>query len=152
MKKQLRNLGTLILIGFFMACMGGSDAPKAVAEKFLKASVKMNFDEAKKYATEETGKLLDMMKQMSAMMPDSLKNKETKITMGEEKIDGDNAVVAYKEEGKEMEQKLSLKKSEGKWLVSISKEGMGGANETSPAAETDTASTQPADTSSVEKK
>lgn len=128
MKNNFKKLGTLLIIGFLAAC-AGSDTPKSVAEKFLKATGEYNFAEAKKYCTEETGKMMDMMESMMKMAPDSAKKDHPKFVVGEEKIDGDNASVSYKEESKEGEQVVTLKKVNDKWLVSISKEGMmGGAN------------------------
>ena len=156
MKNKFQNLGTFLIVGFLVAC-AGSDTPKSVVEKFLKATGEYNFAEAKKYCTEETGKMMDMMESMMKMAPDSAKKEHPKFTLGEEKMDGDNATVGYKEEGKEGDQNLTLKKVSGKWLVSISKEGMmgGGANGAGAQAEpamADSSAAMPAATDTAAKK
>src|SRR5437867_4097320 len=143
-------------MGLLAAC-AGSDTPKSVADKFLKATADYNFAEAKKYCTDETGKMMDMMESMMKMAPDSAKKEHPKFTLGEEKMDGDNATVMYKEEGKDGDQALTLKKANGKWLVSISKEGMmggnnGGAEMKEAPAATDSAAAIPAATDTAAKK
>ncbi len=126
MKKNLVKFTTLLVVSFMIACSGGS-GPKSVAENFLKATQAEKFDDAKKYCTDETGKLLDMMSSFAKMGDKDKKEKkeEKKFTMGEEKIDGDNASVTYKMEGKDaVEQTIKMKKVEGKWKVAISKDDM----------------------------
>ncbi len=126
MKKNLFKIATFIAVSILIACAGG-EGPKNVAEKFLKETQAENFDGAKKYCTEETGKLLDMMASFAKMGDKDKKEKkdEKKFTMVDEKIDGDNATVTYKIEGKETgEQSLKMKKVNGKWLVSVSKDDM----------------------------
>lgn len=122
MKKNLLKFGTLLIVSLMIACSGG-EGPKAVAEKFLKESGAQNFDAAKKYCTEDTKKLLDMMAGF-AKMGDKKDKKEPKFTMGEEKIDGDKATVTYKEDGKDGDQSVKLVKKDGNWLVDISKDDM----------------------------
>jgi hypothetical protein len=103
---------------FLASCNWNS--PKRTAEKFLIASDKMNYDEAKKFSTDETDKLLDMMAGLSKMAPEHKGEKHT-FTIIDEKIEGDAASVTYKESGKEEEQLIHLKKVNGDWLVDISK-------------------------------
>ncbi|MCX6292326.1 MAG: DUF4878 domain-containing protein [Bacteroidetes bacterium] len=125
--KNLMKAATVVLVAFMMACSGGGDTPKAVAENFLKSYSKLDFDGAKKYGTEETGKLLDMMSSLTKMMPDSAK-KEVKTEITAEKVDGDKATVTYKEAGKDGDQTLNLVKVDGKWKVAMSKDGMNGGS------------------------
>lgn len=103
---------------FITSCNWNS--PKKTAEKFLVASDKMNYEEAKKFSTDETDKLLDMMAGLSKMAPEHKGEKHT-FTIIDEKIDGDAASVTYKESGKDEEQLIHLKKVDGDWLVDISK-------------------------------
>ncbi len=135
MKKSIFSLMLLGVIAFFTACNSGS-SPKSVAEKFLTATGQMKFEEAKKYCTPETGKLLDMMSGFASMAPDSVKNKKPDFTMTGEKIDGDAATVTYKEKGHDKESSIKLKKVDGKWLVAMGKEDMKGKDDKSdkPAA------------------
>lgn len=124
MKNGLLKAGAAMMIVFLVACSGG-DTPKSVAGNFLKSMNKMDFDGAKKYGTDETGKFLDMMSGLAKMMPDSSK-KEVKTEITSEKIDGDKATVTYKEEGKDGDQTLNLAKVDGKWKVVMSKDNMSG--------------------------
>ena len=124
MKKFLAlNLLTAIL---FVACGGGSSSPSDVATKFLNHTNKMEFKEAKKYATKGTGEILDLIAGMAGMMGDQQGPKSFTIT--NETIDGDKATVTYRSEGKEEDETLNLVKEDGKWLVNMSKEDMAKEN------------------------
>jgi hypothetical protein len=133
-------LFSVILI--FTACSGG-DSPKAVAEKYLNAIGSYDFDAAKKYGTEDTGKLLDMMSGFAKMVPDSTKD-DIRFTILDERIDGEKAVVIYKEEGEDAEVSLSLLRVDGKWKVNMTKESINEAESGNAmeigATQTDTSS------------
>lgn len=103
------------------ACGGGASTPSDVASKFLGHTNKMEFKEAKKYATKATGEVLDMIGGMAAMMP---KEDPKSFKIVSEKIDGDKATVTYRTDGKEEDETLNLVKEDGKWLVNMSKEDM----------------------------
>ncbi len=121
--KQFSIKSLCILSMFFMISCGGGDSPKAVAEMYLKAVGAYDFEAAKKYGTEDTGKLLDMMSGFSKMVPDSTKS-EKSFSIIDEKIDGEMAVVTYKEEGQDIEVPLSLMRVDGKWKVNMTKESI----------------------------
>src|SRR5262245_2831317 len=121
MKSRLRFF-FLFVFSLLISCMG-SDKPKSVAEQFLQVMNKFDFETAKKYGTEDTGKLLDMMSGFSKMMSDSAR-KEEKYEMLNESIDGDRATVSYRVEGREETEKLDLVKVNGKWKVAMSKDSM----------------------------
>ena len=125
MKKVFLSAGIAIMVAFLFACSGGN-TPKGVAENFLKAYSKLDFEGAKKYGTEETGKMLDMFSSLTKMMPDSAKKKDVKTEVTSEKIDGDKAVVTYTEDGKPGDQTLNLAKVDGQWKVVMSKDNMNG--------------------------
>jgi|GEM_PF-1107682 len=142
MKTTLKQIALAALVALIVAC-GGGDTPKSVAENFLKALNKMDYEAAKKYGSEDTGKLLDMMSGFAKMMPDSAK-KERSFEIKDEKIEGDKATVTYTESGEEGIQSLNLVKVEGKWKVSMSKDSMNGEGSgsmDSGATTTDTSST-----------
>lgn len=122
MKRLPAKLKALIVILFLFSCSGG-DSPKAVAENYLKAIGSYDFEGAKKYGTEDTGKLLDIMIGFAKMVPDSTKN-EINFTILDEKIEGDKAVVIYKEEGQQGEVPLNLMRVDGKWKVNMTKESI----------------------------
>jgi len=117
----------LFVFAFLFSC-ADRDSPKAVAEKFLKAVNSHDYDAARKYGTEETEKFLDMYSGFSKMMPDTA-SKDLKFEITRQNIDGDNAVIYYKEEGKEGEQQLPMIKMDGKWKVILSKESINTADE-----------------------
>jgi len=102
------------------ACGGGaSDTPTQVAEKYLTHLKKMEFDDAKKYGTEKTGAMLDLMSGMASMMP---KNENTGFKILSEVIEGEKATVTYRGDGAEADEVVTLIKQDGKWLVDMAKE------------------------------
>ena len=129
MKKTIKIVAASVFAAILLltSCGGGASAPKDVTVKFLEATTKADFKEANKYASEETIKMLDMIKAFASMKPDSVKNKKVEIEVIEEKIDGDNATVRYKQNGKE--NAIKLVKIDGNWKVNISKADMGGGSE-----------------------
>lgn len=122
MKINIIKVFLFLLIVFIVACKG-NDSPKSVAEKFLKAMSSQDYETAKKYGTEETEKLLDMLSGFSKMSPDSSSN-NLKFEITREKLSGENATIYYKEEGREGELQLPMVKMEGKWKVLLSKESI----------------------------
>ncbi|HOZ50625.1 MAG TPA: DUF4878 domain-containing protein [Chitinophagaceae bacterium] len=143
MKKLLLSLVALTIISFSIVSCGSKSDPKAVAENFLNALSKMDYEGAKKYGTPETGKMLDMLSSFSSMMPDSVKNKakDVKVEIKNVKEDGDKCDVTYKNSEKEEDQTLNLVKKDGKWLVNMTKDETMGAGEDTeaPLAPTDEA-------------
>ena len=148
MKALTKKTISFVLFLFFIAC--SNSGPKPVAENFLTALSKLDFEKAKTYGTEDTGKLLDMMNGFAKMIPDSSKHKESKFEITGEKIDGEKASVMYKEEGKEGEQSIPLVKVDGKWKVAMSKDNMN-ATQSGTSEETDSTENEnpaPSDTTS----
>jgi hypothetical protein len=122
------NIIFFCCIGLIAFACKSSDNPRAVAEKFLKAMTTQDFETAKKYGTEETEKLLDMMSGFTKMSPDSAA-REMKFEITREKVSGDNAIIYYREEGREGELQLPMVKLEGKWKVLLSKESINSSDE-----------------------
>lgn len=123
------RISALFLVIFFFTYCGVSNNPKDVAEHFINASLKMDFKEAKKYATPETAKMLDFVQNIAGKTSrDSSLLKDLKIEMGEEKIDGNHATVKYRKQGSKDESRrsfdqrdeysITLEKINGEWLVS----------------------------------
>jgi hypothetical protein len=130
-----------VVFSAIMLSCGSGDSPKAVAENFLKAMNKMDYETAKKYGSEDTGRLLDMMSGFARMMPDSAR-KERSFEMKDEKIEGDRATVTYTQSDSNEEQSLSLIKVDGKWKVAMTKDSMNEGEDESldtGATSTDTA-------------
>jgi hypothetical protein len=105
----------------FISCAGGSN-PESSAEKFLNAFNDRNFDEARKYSTEETGKLIDLMENLTRMAPSDEKPPAGKIEIISHVTEGETATVLFRENDTREEQELKLKKVDGKWLVHVTKE------------------------------
>ena len=122
--KQSKLLKTIFLfLGVVIISCTSEDTPRSIGEKFLKAMSVEDFETAKKYVTQETEKLLDMMSGFTKMSVDSVK-KEMKFEITRETINGDNAVIHYKEEGRTGEMELPMIKIDGKWKVLLSKESI----------------------------
>jgi hypothetical protein len=151
MKKVLLSLtAVLVLAVSFVSC--NSNSPKTSADKFMTGLLHYDYDAAKSVSTEETKKMIDLMAQFSAMMPDSVKQaaKKVKVNIKDSKEEGDKAVVTYTTSDDPAEKKLNLVKQDGKWLVQYSKmdEGNGAAEPSLPAEEitpVDTTTAPPAD-------
>jgi len=114
-------LGLLLML-ITPAC--SPENPKSVANNFLAAAAEMNYQEAKKYATPSTGKLLDMLAGAEAYTPDSVKKKMmSNYTIVDEYSRTDStSIVLYHLKNSDTDQILNLVKRNGKWLVNISKE------------------------------
>jgi hypothetical protein len=123
MKKTIISAFAIAMTWMITSCSSG-DAPKTVATKFLTATAEQNYDEAKKYATEETGQVLDMVSGMAKAMGEGTAKEKESFEVISEKIDGETATVTYKKKGEEAEQTLKLKQVSGEWKVSMGKEDM----------------------------
>ena len=123
MAKNFTNFFLIVAILMMTSC-SSSDSPRSVAEKFLNAMGTQDFETAKKYGTEETEKLLDMMSGFSKMSADTVAAKEMKFEISHEDVSGDNAIIYYREENREGELQLPLVKIDGKWKVLLSKESI----------------------------
>lgn len=110
----------IITIG---ACNIGN-TPSKSASVFLNAFNEKNYEEARNYATPETIKLIDLMENLSKMSTSIDSVKHSKIEVVDEKIDGETAVVTFREEGSSESETVNLKKLDGKWLVHITKTDM----------------------------
>lgn len=135
--KKFFNLSLILLIVIALGACKGGDKPEKVAKEFLTALNKLDYEKAKTLGTEETGKMIDMIKMFSgnsdeAKLAENKKKAENvKIEILNTEMQGDTAAVCqYKVSGIEgqepKEEKIDLIKKEGKWLINWKKEGMGG--------------------------
>lgn len=130
MKKVFFSLVAVFALAISLVSCN-SNSPKAAAEKFVNGLTHMDYEAAKSVSTEDTKKMLEMMQQLTAMMPDSVKEnaKKEKVTMGKEEVNGDKATVTYTVSSDPAEKKVNLVKQNGKWLVQWSKnDASGGAD------------------------
>jgi len=106
------------------SCGSGSD-PKSVAQDFMEALAKQDFEKAKELGTDSTKGFISMIEGLIQMMPEEKKKEGlgdiSGLKWGETKIDGDKAVVYYTDpEGKQ--DKIELKKVDGEWKVDMKKD------------------------------
>jgi len=122
MKKVLLSLAAVLVFAISMVSCN-SNSPKASADKFLTGLLHYDYEAAKSVSTEETKKMIDLMAQFSAMMPDSVKQASKKIAVNikDVKEEGDKATVTYTTSDDTQEKKLNLVKQDNKWLVQYSK-------------------------------
>lgn len=101
----------LITIALMVSCSSG---PKKAAQNFSENLAKGKIEEAKKYATESTGALLDFASKMGSSKVDP----DFKFTFVKDSIVDNRAWVTFK--GKEdREQTLELVKIDGDWKVNM---------------------------------
>ena len=131
MKKLLLSMAAAgFMLIALVGCKGGSNDPKAVAQSFMDAITKKDFDGAAKFATEDSKSALEMLKSVMKMgeafggkgddMDFAKAWKGKKVTYSDAKIEGDNATVSLMVDGKE-EMPISLKKGKDGWKVAFDK-------------------------------
>ncbi len=118
---KIKKLTFIIGITFLLISCGKNDSPSSITDKFLSALTKQEFEIAKTYGTDDTDRLLDMMigyKKMGAepFLQDAV------FDIIDEKINGDEAKVRVKVEGRNKELVFNLEKEDGKWKVAMNKE------------------------------
>jgi hypothetical protein len=121
MKRQL-VLAAVFFIAVFTGCKSGG--PDAVAEKYLNAMMRMDFETAKNVSTDETKRIIGTVEQVSAnSVPDSIKQtkKTVKIKIVSTEIKGDEATVTYTTSESAAQMKVFLVKQKERWLVEASK-------------------------------
>ena len=117
----------VILATLFFSCSSETDTPKNVASQFLQAMENRNYEEAMTYSTKSTQKLLTQLKRLEELTGENDAVKPNKVTIVSEEIQGDKAIVYFKEEGNELQQRISLKriadeKNNKVWKVDLLKE------------------------------
>ena len=122
---------TLLFSLFLIVVSCSSNSPKSVAVNFFEAISEGDFETAKKYGDTATNSLFDLVLAFGAdkMKEEIEKNKDkVKFEVTDEEIDGDEAKVTVKstelESGKEETSIVQLKKIDGEWKVSMSKESL----------------------------
>lgn len=104
------------------------NTPSYVALQFLQAINNNDFTKAKKYCTENTKKIMEVMESMAKMIPKEQLNKgkvKENIIVLREEIAGNTALIIYKTSKSDKEEQLKMKKVDGKWLVSMDKSDLG---------------------------
>ncbi|NDV93793.1 DUF4878 domain-containing protein [Dysgonomonas sp. 521] len=104
----------LITVALMCSCSSG---PKGAAQSFSENLAKGKVDEAKKYATESTGKMLDFASSMGG--GGSKVNPDFKFIFVKDSISDNRAWVTFKGAEDEKEQTLELVKIDGDWKVNV---------------------------------
>ena len=115
----------LILFLFLASCQlfrSKTNTPEYVSKVFLEHIQRLEFEEAKEYATEETKMMLTFFSNITDLVPDSSRNVATEpdVEIHECIIQGETAQCSYIANGKN--QTIDLIKEDGKWLVDMKKE------------------------------
>jgi hypothetical protein len=165
MKKSVQLFALLLVSSVVLFSCSNSQKPEDVATQFTKAMKEQNWEEAKKLSDEETKGLIELMASFSKMGDSASKSNDVKKASAEElifvksEVTDSSAVVYFKDKATSKEEKIPMRKVNGKWLVAIkkegmNKEGMGGDNSASGTMDTtgmqntaDTSLLQGADTS-----
>ncbi len=105
-----KNLLLILALGLLFSC--SSSGPKKTAQAFVDNLAQGKVEEAKKYATEATGQLLDMANAMGGIevKPDF------EFTFLRDSVADNSAWVYFVDEEGE-EDVIELIKVDGKWLV-----------------------------------
>ena len=101
---------------FSMLLVSCTDSPSRVAKKFSQAVATGQVEEAKKYCTESTGKMLDV----SAAWGGLQENPNYKMNILRDSIVDNLAYGFYTENDSNKEQVMKLNKINGEWKVSMS--------------------------------
>lgn len=126
MKKIILSVAAFTLTILTLPGCKSSD-PKETAIKFLSAIQTMNYDEAKKYATDDSKSMLDALSSFQKMMPASAreKYKNEKFEIKQVQEQGDEATVTYNSaDSSGPDKTLKMKKVNGQWKVAFTKEAM----------------------------
>ena len=110
--KRCLNLVLLVALLGLTAC---TQSPMSVVEDFATALAKGKVEEAKKYCTESTAKMIDMSSSMGVIDI----NPNYKINCLRDSIVDNTAYVFYTENDATRERMMTLYKIDGEWKVNM---------------------------------
>lgn len=109
--KDMKRIRIVMVLGLLASCASG---PEKAVEKFAENLAKGKVEEAKKYATESTGKLIDMASGFGGIDVEP----NYQFSMIKDSIVGNKAWVTYiNQKGKE--ETMQVVKIDGDWLVHV---------------------------------
>ena len=133
MKKMIQSLLMVTAAAVMLAaCKGGGvngSDPKAVLSEFFQRMSKKDIDGAAKLATKDSKATMDMMKKgmemaekmgKDAKKEDDMSEDFKDVEIGEAKITGETATVAFTNKKKGQTFDFPLKKEDGSWKVDFS--------------------------------
>jgi hypothetical protein len=124
MNKNLFIAAAIIATSLF-GCKGRSNDPKTLAKDWLTAVYSLNWEAADKISTAECRQIVATQRLFLEAQPKEqiADYKKTKWEIvGEPKIDGNNAIVMYRESSFPGEVKLPMIKVDDKWMVNMTKD------------------------------
>ncbi len=125
--KKIIFTALLFSSAWIMSCGNAGGDPKTTLSNFFDALSKKDIATARKFATEESKSMLDMMEMgmnMDKSSKDNDKYDKSKMEFGDAKIDGDKATIAVKEKGSGETMNFTMKKEKGTWKVAFDKASM----------------------------
>jgi hypothetical protein len=115
MKKTISTLALVAVALFFFACSAKPSGPHKATKNFTENMAQGKTDEAKKYATESTGKLIDFMIGMGGK---NEVNPDYEFQFVKDSIVDNKAWVTFiDQDGKE--ETVEVVKIDGDWLVNM---------------------------------
>lgn len=115
----MNKLTTVFAVAMSVVLVTGcGKSPKNTVKAFTENLAKGKISESKKYATEQTGKLLDMASSMDSIPIEP----NFQFILVEQSIDGNKAVVRYKEKPDGDVESMDLVKIDGEWKVYVNKD------------------------------
>jgi len=143
MKKSIQLFTLLLISSVVLFSCSNSQKPEDVAKQFTKAMNEQKWDEAMKLSDDNTKGLIKMMQSFSAMGDAISKDSAAKkpadtMEFVKSEVTDSSAIVYFKDKATSKEEQVPLKKINGKWLVSMKKEGMGDAGSANPMGDSTT--------------
>lgn len=122
---KIRTIFGIAFIAILISCQlfkKKDNSPEFVAKTFLVHIQKLEFEDAKEYATEETKMMLTFFTNISDLVPDSQRVSATEpdVEIHDCIIQNETAQCSYTANHKD--QTIDLIKQDGKWLVDMKKE------------------------------
>jgi len=122
---RVRNYFIFLLFIFLVSCQlfkNKTNTPEYVSKVFLEHIQRLEFEEAKEYATEQTKMMLTFFTNITELVPDSQRTvaAEPDVVIKDCVVQDETAQCSYSANGKD--QTIDLIKQDGKWLVDMKKE------------------------------
>lgn len=121
--QKITSILAITVVMLLSSC--SKNTPKDVARQWLTDFYHMDFEDAKKYSTEETKIMLGTIEGFSASFADSIKQNAKKVTITIKGVreEGDKAYVTFSasNDPTATEPPLKLVKQNDKWLVQFTK-------------------------------
>lgn len=120
MKNKLQKFSAMLLIA--VGC-GSSDTPSEVFIDFMDALKNKKFEDARNLSSPETVKVVDLIESITKLQVDSIDNSISPVEVIDERITGDTAYVEFIDpQTGDVSNTAKLVKSNGQWLVHITKQ------------------------------